>query len=57
MANFNRRFREISGFTPSEFRLRTRRMQQDSGKPFVMRLGRNGAVRVTPPDAAAAVMG
>ncbi len=57
MANFNRRFREITGFTPSEFRLRTRRMQQDSGKPFVMRLGRNGAVRVTPPDATAAVAG
>jgi AraC-like DNA-binding protein len=48
LANFNRRFREITGFTPSEFRLRTRRMQQDSATAFVMRLGRNGAIRATP---------
>jgi AraC-like DNA-binding protein len=48
LANFNRRFREITGVTPSEFRLRVRRMQQTGGKPFVMRLGRNSAVRVTP---------
>jgi AraC-like DNA-binding protein len=53
LANFNRRFREVTGFTPSEFRLRARRMQQDSGEAFVMRLGRNGAVRVTPTTATA----
>jgi AraC-like DNA-binding protein len=46
LANFNRRFREVTGLTPSEFRLRTRRMQQDTEKPFVMRLDGNGAVRV-----------
>jgi AraC-like DNA-binding protein len=53
LANFNRRFRDITGFTPSEFRLRTLRMQQDSGKAFIMRLGRSGAVRVTPMAATA----
>ena len=47
LANFNRRFREVAGFTPTEFRLRTRRMQQDTEKPFVMWLDGNGAVRVT----------
>ncbi len=57
LANFNRRFREITGLTPSEFRLRTRRMQQDSGKPFVMRLGRAGAVRVAPTTVTASVDG
>ena len=57
LANFNRRFREITGFTPSEFRLQARRMQQDSGKPFVMRLGRDGAVRVTPIAATSGVAG
>ena len=46
LANFNRRFREITGLTPSEFRRRTRRMQQDTEKPFVMRLEGGGAVRV-----------
>ncbi len=48
LANFNRRFREITGFTPSGFRRRTRQMQQHSGKTFIMGLGRNGAVRVAP---------
>jgi AraC-like DNA-binding protein len=48
LANFNRRFREITGLTPSEFRLQARRMQQASATTFVMRLGQNGAVRVTP---------
>jgi AraC-like DNA-binding protein len=48
LANFNRRFREITGLTPSEFRLRARRMQKDSERAFVMRLGRNGKVRVAP---------
>jgi AraC-like DNA-binding protein len=57
LANFNRRFREITGFTPSEFRLQTRRMQQDSGKPFVMRLDGNGAVRITPPTGTAGMIG
>jgi AraC-like DNA-binding protein len=45
LANFNRRFREITGLTPSAFRLQARRMQQDSATAFVMRLGRDGAVR------------
>lgn len=57
LANFSRRFREITGFTPSEFRLRARRMQQDGGKPFVMRLGRSGSVRATPTAASAGVDG
>ena len=48
LANFNRRFREITGLTPSEFRLQARRMQQASAATFVMRLGQDGAVRVTP---------
>ncbi len=53
LANFNRRFREITGFSPSEFRLRTRRMQQDSVRPFTMRLGRSGAFRAKPTAATA----
>ena len=57
LANFNRRFREITGVTPTEFRRRIRRMQQTGGKPFVMRLGRNSAVRVTPMTAPAGVDG
>ena len=57
LANFNRRFREVTGFTPSEFRLRARRMEQDTGKAFVMRLGRNGKVRVTPAAAARRTQG
>lgn len=48
LANFNRRFREITSLTPSEFRLQARRMQQASATTFVMRLGQHGAVRVTP---------
>jgi AraC-like DNA-binding protein len=54
LANFNRRFRETTGFTPSEFRLRTVWMQRDSGRAFIMRLGRSGAVRITPMAATAA---
>jgi AraC-like DNA-binding protein len=57
LANFNRRFLEVTGFTPSEFRLRARCMQQESGKAFVMRLGRNGAIRVTPTTATARANG
>jgi hypothetical protein len=53
LANFNRRFREITGLTPSEFRLQACRMQQDSGRTFVMRLGHDGAVRFTPTAMAA----
>ena len=49
LANFNRRFREITGLTPSEFRLSTRRMQQDLSTPFTMGLGTNGSVHVTTP--------
>ena len=46
LANFNRRFREITGMTPGEFRARTRWAQQQSARSFVMRLGRYNAVRV-----------
>lgn len=48
LANFNRRFREITGFTPREFRAQTRQAQQESMRTFIMRLGRHGAIRVVP---------
>lgn len=57
LANFNRRFREITGLTPKEFRGQTRRMQQDAARTVIMQLGRHGAVRIAPMGAAAAVDG
>lgn len=48
LANFNRRFREITGLTPTEFRSQTRQMQECSLHKFLMRLGRHEAVRVAP---------
>lgn len=46
LANFNRRFKEITGMAPTKFRRNLRLMCQQHSHPFVMRLGRNGAVRV-----------
>jgi AraC-like DNA-binding protein/quercetin dioxygenase-like cupin family protein len=53
LANFNRRFREITGLTPREFRRQNRRLQQESIRTFIMRLGRHGAIRIAPGDDAA----
>ena len=52
LANFNRRFREITGLSPTEFRSQTRQMQELSLHASLIRLaawGRSrGAVRAGP---------
>lgn len=48
LANFNRRFREITGLTPTEFRSQTRQMQEQSARKVLIRLGSHGAVRIPP---------
>jgi AraC-like DNA-binding protein/quercetin dioxygenase-like cupin family protein len=48
LANFNRRFRELTGLSPTEFRSQTRQMQEGSLHRFLIRLGRPGAIRVVP---------
>ena len=51
LANFNRRFREITGFSPTEFRSQTRQRQEQSARDFLVRLGSYSAVRISPKTA------
>ena len=46
LANFNRRFREITRLTPTEFRSQTQQMQQQHAREFLIRLGTHSAVRL-----------
>jgi len=48
LANFNRRFRELTSLTPKEFRSQTRQIQERSLHASLIRLGRHGVVRVVP---------
>ncbi len=48
LANFNRRFREITRLTPTEFRSQTQQMQEQHAREFLIRLGTHGAVRLGP---------
>lgn len=48
LANFNRRFREITGLSPTEFRSQTRQMQEQRAREFLVRLGSHSAVRISP---------
>jgi AraC-like DNA-binding protein/mannose-6-phosphate isomerase-like protein (cupin superfamily) len=48
LANFNRRFREITGLSPTEFRSQTRQMQEQHAREFLVRLGSHSAVRLPP---------
>ncbi|HXI70029.1 MAG TPA: AraC family transcriptional regulator [Verrucomicrobiae bacterium] len=48
LANFNRRFREITGLTPTKFRSQTQQMQEQNARNFLIRLGANSAVRISP---------
>jgi len=48
LANFNRRFREITGLTPTKFRSQTKQMQEQNARNFLVRLGANSAVRISP---------
>jgi AraC-like DNA-binding protein len=48
LANFNRRFREITGLTPTMFRSQTKHMQEQNARNFLVRLGANSAVRIPP---------
>lgn len=47
LANFNRRFREITGLTPKEFRSQTQQMQEQHAREFLIRLGTHGAIRLS----------
>ena len=55
IANFNRRFREITGLSPTEFRSQNRQIQEQSAREFLIRLGSHSAVRLSPkaPDISA----
>ncbi|MGH7953187.1 MAG: helix-turn-helix domain-containing protein, partial [Limisphaerales bacterium] len=48
LANFNRRFREITRLTPTEFRSQTQQTQEQSARAFLVRLGSHSAVRMPP---------
>jgi AraC-like DNA-binding protein len=48
LANFNRRFREITGLTPKEFRSQTQQTQERNAREFLIRLGSHSAVRIPP---------
>ena len=48
LANFNRRFREITGLTPTEFRSQTRQMQEQHAREFLVRMGSHSAVKISP---------
>jgi AraC-like DNA-binding protein len=48
LANFNRRFREITGLTPTKFRSQTKHTQEQNARNFLVRLGANSAVRISP---------
>ena len=48
LANFNRLFREITGLTPTDFRSQTQQMQEQNARNFLVRLGANSAIRISP---------
>jgi AraC-like DNA-binding protein/quercetin dioxygenase-like cupin family protein len=48
LANFNRRFLQVVGITPTEFRSRSRSVERDSARSFILRLGQHGAIRLDP---------
>lgn len=48
LANFNRRFREITGLTPTEFRSHTRQEREQKARQFLTRLGTLSAIRLPP---------
>ncbi len=51
LANFNRRFREITRLTPTEFRSQTQQRQEQHAREFLVRLGTHSAVRLPPKPA------
>jgi AraC-like DNA-binding protein len=51
LANFNRRFREITGLSPTQFRSKTRQIQEQHAREFLIRLGSHSAVRISPESA------
>jgi AraC-like DNA-binding protein len=48
LANFYRRFREITGLSPREFRRLNEQTRQQRTRELVVRLGRRGALRIAP---------
>ena len=46
LANFNRRFREVTGLSPREFRAETRQICAQRARKFIVRHGLHGALRV-----------